>query len=682
MIPRKGYIPVEAKFPLLGLNTAHPSTAIGEAYSPDVLNVDFEEGIVRKRKGYTQAGSDLGDGCPVIGIVEYENLSGTKYLLAITTKHRYLYDDTSDEFYIMGSELDDAEAIGGSDWVGGGDVTVALDSVDYKRGSSSVKFTVGSGAGTGKLAYTNTVNTSDISSNSHVGFWIKSSIDLDENDLELVVSQSSDGDKTGTYETLQIPAVPADTWTYVSIEMSSSPPSAVASLGLYQAVDKGAFVLKLDDIRAFYEWTGDEDDILDWTRYVGTDDGANAEAILYMTNGKDTPVYWKGSGDVSKVIPGTHAPSDFVTCKTVASYYDRLILGNVTTTDTQYEQGIFYNNIGDFRDWSTAEVTGSTNMRMLEGEILKLLQLGDMLIVYSDNSIGSIVYVGGDTLFQYSSRVNNVRLASPRTVVNIGPYHLYATRDNFFFFDGSRSVWPIGSLVHSSYRNEVNQQALSRAFAYNDNPNKRAFFAFPRENAALPYVVYVVEYDIHNPQRNVWTRHLYTDTLFSLGEFSQSSGMGEKTWDSKWASETTWEDVDGTWNIATIREAFSKIVAGSTDGRCFIFSGVETKDATEPFEGYFDTRDFTIPDVYTSEKARWVSLEIEAKGTGVDVEYSTDQGSSWTTVGSLDSLNESIWTRNELFFDTVSRYIRFRFKSTNHYFHLRWIRVWLMPLGY
>ena len=60
-------------------------------------------------------------------------------------------------------------------------------------------------------------------------------------------------------------------------------------------------------------------------------------------------------------------------------------------------------------------------------------------------------------------------------------------------------------------------------------------------------------------------------------------------------------------------------------------------------------------------------MEVWAKGTGVDVAYSTDEGLTWTEIGSL-TLNSEYPADNaplNLYFDVVSSRIRFRFRHND-----------------
>jgi hypothetical protein len=79
--------------------------------------------------------------------------------------------------------------------------------------------------------------------------WIKSSVNLNAGDLQLLLDDTAQC--PSPLETLNIPAVPANNWQYVTMTLSNpSSCTAIISIGIKMVVDKGAFTLRVDDIKA------------------------------------------------------------------------------------------------------------------------------------------------------------------------------------------------------------------------------------------------------------------------------------------------------------------------------------------------------------------------------------------------------------------------------------------------
>lgn len=128
------------------------------------------------------------------------------------------------------------------------DVTASVDSEDKKLGSS-LKLVVALGADANDVLAKDDFTSTNYSGMTHVELWIKSTVALSAADLHLLLDNTAGGGSA--VETLAIPAVSADTWTYVRIALADPDlDTAILHVGIRMTVDKGAFTLWLDDIKA------------------------------------------------------------------------------------------------------------------------------------------------------------------------------------------------------------------------------------------------------------------------------------------------------------------------------------------------------------------------------------------------------------------------------------------------
>lgn len=125
-----------------------------------------------------------------------------------------------------------------------------LDTEDKKRGQS-LKITVDATLATVGEFVTAAISSIDISGKTHLEGWVKSTVALTANDyvihLDSGVVQADGTD----LESLNVPAVSADTWTYFRIALANpETDTAIVSIGLEMNVDKGAHTVWFDDIKA------------------------------------------------------------------------------------------------------------------------------------------------------------------------------------------------------------------------------------------------------------------------------------------------------------------------------------------------------------------------------------------------------------------------------------------------
>lgn len=103
------------------------------------------------------------------------------------------------------------------DWTAGTNVTVSKDSTMYKEGGSSLNLVTGDVAAA--VLASKTISSIDISDKDTIEFWLRSTVALSAGNLTLSLNDSTDS--SGGSETLSVPAISADTWTRVKIDITN-----------------------------------------------------------------------------------------------------------------------------------------------------------------------------------------------------------------------------------------------------------------------------------------------------------------------------------------------------------------------------------------------------------------------------------------------------------------------------
>ena len=138
-----------------------------------------------------------------------------------------------------------------------GDFTQSLDTKDKKQGSQSLKMVIASGASAGDFV-TDSITSKDISKYDTIEMWVKSTVATSAGNLKLLLDDTASC--VSPLETLSIPALSADTWTFVRMSLANpETDTAIISVGLEYDSDIGAVTVWIDDISAVAndtaEWT-------------------------------------------------------------------------------------------------------------------------------------------------------------------------------------------------------------------------------------------------------------------------------------------------------------------------------------------------------------------------------------------------------------------------------------------
>ena len=127
------------------------------------------------------------------------------------------------------------------------DITVTVDTQDKKQGTGSNKFVIAAGASAGDIA-TDSFTSKNISKYDYLECWVKSTVATSSGNLKILLDDTASC--ASPIETLSVPALSADTWTYVRMALANpETDTAIISIGLEYDSDLGPCQVRLDDIK-------------------------------------------------------------------------------------------------------------------------------------------------------------------------------------------------------------------------------------------------------------------------------------------------------------------------------------------------------------------------------------------------------------------------------------------------
>jgi len=130
-----------------------------------------------------------------------------------------------------------------------------VDSKDFKQGGSSLKITTSVGDGS---FISDSISSLDISGYTHLEGWVKATTALAASDFNVLLDDTAAC--ASPVETLAVPAVAADTWTFFRIELANpESDTAIVSVGIEYNANSGTNKVWFDDLRVVHndtaEWT-------------------------------------------------------------------------------------------------------------------------------------------------------------------------------------------------------------------------------------------------------------------------------------------------------------------------------------------------------------------------------------------------------------------------------------------
>ena len=123
-----------------------------------------------------------------------------------------------------------------------------VDTKDKKQGTQSLKMTIAGEADEGDFV-TDSITSKDLSGYDTIEMWVKSTVATSSGNLKLLLDDTAAC--ASPLETLSIPALSADTWTFVRMSLlNPETDTAIISVGLEYDLDLDACVVWIDDIVA------------------------------------------------------------------------------------------------------------------------------------------------------------------------------------------------------------------------------------------------------------------------------------------------------------------------------------------------------------------------------------------------------------------------------------------------
>lgn len=423
----------------------------------------------------------------------------------------------------------------------------------------------------------------------------------------------------------------------------------------------------------------------DWTQTAtdGYIDSVTATDLgssrLMITNGFDEPRYWDGTDLFEDWTPNY---TGFVTCKTFAVHFDHLFMGGVQAL-TREPSLIAWSDVGNFDEFEDGS-SGAQILTDVVGAIRAMKPLGDRLVVYSNDTIITGIFVGLPAVFSFETIISEgTRLTSAKGIVPLDIGHIFPSEENFYLFDGSRGLRPIGNPVKEDYKKNKDFNRLGSASAFNDFSRRTVFLSF--RDVADTISTYTMEYDPFDLTQVRWGKEILTHDVNAYG-FQTKQGV-IKTWQdtteeaNQYPDGMPWDKEIGPWFIESDQLGFPVRVFGTDEGKVYVIDGTASEDAGTAFTSDYETVDFTVPEAFLSHIGRWLEVEFEALGRSVTIAYSLNQGRTFTDLRTVTLTSDFEHYVEDMPEDVSSRTIRLRFRVTNGTFEIRWIRVWTTPGG-
>lgn len=387
--------------------------------------------------------------------------------------------------------------------------------------------------------------------------------------------------------------------------------------------------------------------------------------IPVINNGIDDPQMWDPVNTATRLQSLTWDASNTWADKNwkasvIRVYREYLIALNVTKAGVENQRLVAWSTSavpGTIPStWDkdvTSEDAGETELAQTNGNVIDGLSLGDIFVIYKQDSIWAMQFVGGVNIFRFYQLFANIGILSRRCVKEFDGKHFFLSNGDVAVHDGAT----LQSVIDEKRRNElfsnIDANNYQRCFVAPNYINQEMWICYPSSGATFPDRAMV-----WNWSNNSWgDRDLPNTTHIGFGIVNDSNEV--TTWD---ADTGLWNDDTTTWNAKNFNPSDRRMLMAA--GSNLYLVDDTTQFAGVNFTGYVERTGLHFGE---PERVKYVS-EIWLRITG--------QGSVNVSIGSANSPDEAIsWeaaqtytigTDSKVNVRTSGRYIAYKIESTSN----------------
>lgn len=384
--------------------------------------------------------------------------------------------------------------------------------------------------------------------------------------------------------------------------------------------------------------------------------------IPVINNGVDDPQMWTpvntGQRLQSLTYDGSNTWADVnYKASVIRPYRDFLVALDVTKAGTRDTQLV---------KWSTSAVSGTVPSTWDEnddtedageyalsqtgGDCIDQLVLRDINIIYKDDSIWAMAYIGGPDIFRFYQLFGDVGILSRRCVKEFDGRHFVVTAGDVIVHDGTRKESVISDRRRDELFTSIDSDGFQRVFVVPNYGKHEMWICYPSSGNSLPNKAM-----IWNWRNNTWgDRELPQSPHIGFGIINDAGAA--TTWD---ADTGTWDSDTTTWDAKTFTPTDRKLLMAATNlyeiDNTTQFDGVNFTANVERTGLHFDQ-----PDKIKTCNGLW----LRTRGTGdvsvsVGSEMIAGEGVAWQPAQTY-----TIGTNKKIGCRASGRYLAYKIEST------------------
>lgn len=391
--------------------------------------------------------------------------------------------------------------------------------------------------------------------------------------------------------------------------------------------------------------------------------GTTLNAVVVLNNPNDKPQALRRSDAKFLDLPNWPANT---TCRVMRSYKNYLIALNVTKSGTEYPTLVKWSSPADPGEvpssWNEADPTNDAGENPLSSSgdsILDGRKLRDSFIIYKEQSVHSMNYIGGTFVFGFRQLFDDIGIMSTHCVAEFYGKHFVLGKGDVYVHNGVEKKSVISGKTKDMLFANIRNDAYQRCFVVPDYNSNEMWICYPSNSSGQPPSEKGCDKAfVWNWAEDTWSqRELPKVRYATFGIVDPKVSDG---WDS---AVGPWNTDEVSWGEQNYNPSKTKILMTSVINDKIYVVGDESSFDGAVYKSLLEKRDIYLGDDRGMKVVTSITPHVSGRGTlQVYVGHSNIQNAPIEWRGPFDY---NIGSQYKIDCRVVGRYSAIRFEATN-----------------
>lgn len=403
---------------------------------------------------------------------------------------------------------------------------------------------------------------------------------------------------------------------------------------------------------------------LSGTTYSGAKNawtGTVLGGVPILNNGEDPPQMWdlnlaNNFQDLSNWPSG-------VTCKSLRQYKNFLIAMNITDSGTEMPYLVRWGHpVGPGEvpsSWDYDDETvdaGRWNLAESPGHIIDGLQLRDSFIIYKEDSVHRMDYIGGTFVFSFQKVLGVTGAMNRNCIVEVDGVHFVLTTSDVVVHDGTSPTSVLDKVARRYLFTQMDADTRSLAFVYKNPYFNEVYVCYPSVGSTSCDRAMVWNYR----DRTVSFRDM-PNVLYGL----YGSVLYDPT--ASWDSDSEPWDSDLTlWNNVVTIPGQARVVVASADDKFYLSDSIASTSGSPP-SSYVERQGLSFKNPDRFKLVNWFRPRIKGTSGSVRIYMGGHDTDPFATPTYDQYQDFEIGVDTEVDFSCERRFVAFKIENLTSY---------------